>query len=85
MKHSIIFLFFLLILNCNTNATSGFKIEIESSNSKISVNDEVLISIRSTAKKTIDSVYYYLNGEKVKNNTMLNELNLLLIYLINNE
>ena len=64
MKHSIIFFFFLLILNCNTNATSGFKIQIESPNTKISVDDEISISVSSTGKKIIDSVHYYLNGEK---------------------
>ena len=71
MKHSIVFFFFLLILNCNTNATSGFKIQIESSNTKISVDDEISISVGSTGKKIIDSVNYYLNGEKVKNNIKL--------------
>ena len=71
MKHSIVFFFLLLILNCNTNATSGFKIQIESSNTKISVDDEISISVSSTGKKIIDSVNYYLNGEKVKNNIKL--------------
>ena len=71
MKHSIVFFFFLLILNCNTNATSGFKIQIESPNTKISVDDEISISVSSTGKKIIDSVHYYLNGEKVKNNIKL--------------
>ena len=40
MKHTIVFLTFLSVFNCNTDSTSGFKIQIDSSNSSISIGNE---------------------------------------------
>ena len=47
MKHSIIFFFFLLILNCNPDPSSGFKIQIKSSGDKILIDDKISINIIS--------------------------------------
>ena len=47
MKHSIIFFFFLLILNCNTDPSSGFKIQIKSSDDKILI-DGLVINLNGT-------------------------------------
>ena len=71
MKHSIIFFFFLLILNCNPDLSSGFKIQIKSSSDKILLDDEIFINVISPNNKIIDSIEYYLNGELVSNEVKL--------------
>ena len=71
MKHSIIFFFFLLILNCNTDPSSGFKIQIKSSGDKILIDDRISINIISPHKKIIDSIKYYLNDRLVSNEVKL--------------
>ena len=71
MKHSIIFFFFLLILNCSSDLSSGFKIQIKSSSDKILIDDEIAINVISPNNKIIDSIEYYLNGEKVSNEVKL--------------
>ena len=71
MKHSIIFFFFLLILNCNPDPSSGFKIQIKSSGDKILINDRISINIISPNKKIIDSIEYYLNDRLVSNEVKL--------------
>ena len=71
MKHSIIFFFFLLILNCNPDPSSGFKIQIKSSGDKILIDDRISINIISPNKKIIDSIEYYLNDRLVSNEVKL--------------
>ena len=71
MKHSIIFFFFLLILNCSSDLSSGFKIQIKSSSDKIFLDDEIFINVISPNNKIIDSIEYYLNGGLVSNEVKL--------------
>ena len=71
MKHSIIFFFFLIILNCSSDLSSGFKIQIKSSSDKILLDDEIFINVISPNNKIIDSIEYYLNGELVSNEVKL--------------
>ena len=71
MKHSIIFFFFLLILNCNPDPSSGFKIQIKSSGDKILIDDMISINIISPNNKIIDSIEYYLNDRLVSNEVKL--------------
>ncbi len=71
MKHSIVFFFFLLILNCSSDLSSGFKIQIKSSNDKILLDDEIFINVISANNKIIDSIEYYLNGGLVSNEVKL--------------
>jgi len=70
MKHSIIF-FFLIILNCSSDLSSGFKIQIKSSSDKILLDEEIFINVISPNNKIIDSIEYYLNGELVSNEVKL--------------
>ena len=71
MKHSIIFFFFLLILNCNPDPSSGFKIQIKSSGDKILLMMKSSINIISPNNKIIDSIEYYLNDRLVSNEVKL--------------
>ena len=71
MKHSIIFFFFLIILNCSSDLSNGFKIQIKSSSDKILLDDEIFINVISPNNKIIDSIEYYLNGESVSNEVKL--------------
>ena len=71
MKHSIIFFFFLIILNCSSDLSSGFKIQIKSSSDKILLDDEIFINVISPGNKIIDSIEYYLNGGLVSNEVKL--------------
>ena len=71
MKHSIIFFFFLLILNCNPDPSSGFKIQIKSSDDKILIDDKIFINVISPDDKIIDSIKYYLNDRLVSNEVKL--------------
>ena len=71
MKHSIIFFFFLLILNCNPDPSSGFKIQIKSSGDKILIDDKISINIISPNNNIIDSIEYYLNDKLVSNEVKL--------------
>ena len=71
MKHSIIFFFFLIILNCSSDLSSGFKIQIKSSSDKILLDDEIFINVISPNNKIIDSIEYYLNDRLVSNEVKL--------------
>ena len=71
MKHSIIFFFFLLILNCNPDPSSGFKIQIKSSDDKILIDDKIFINVISPDDKIIDSIEYYINDRLVSNEVKL--------------
>ena len=73
MKHTIVFLSFLSVLNCNSDITGGFKILINSSNSSISLDNEITIDIKSSTNKVIDSVNYFLNDIKTTNKIKLND------------
>ena len=74
MKYSIIFFYILLVFNCNTTINNGFKIKIDSTNSKIAIGDEISVSVNSTKNKTIDSIHYYLNGKKINNQILLSNI-----------
>ena len=71
MKHSIIFFFFLLILNCSSDPSSGFKIQIKSSGDKILIDDKITINIISPNNRIIDSIEYYLNDRLVSSKVKL--------------
>ena len=52
MKHSIVFLVLLLVFNCNSDKSGGFKIQINSSSSSIYIGDDISLNITSsTASK----------------------------------
>ena len=72
MKHSIVFLVLLLVFNCNSDKSGGFKIQINSTSSSISIDDEISINITSTTSKVIDSINYFLNNNKIDNQIRLN-------------
>ena len=71
MKHSIIFFFLLLILNCSSDPSSGFKIQIKSSDDKILIDDKIFINVISPDDKIIDSIEYYINDRLVSNEVKL--------------
>ena len=75
MKHSIVFLFLLLVFNCNSDKSGGFKIQINSSSSSIYIGDEISLNITSTNNKVIDSINYFLNNNKIDNQIKLNNNN----------
>jgi len=60
-----------MILNCSSDPSSGFKIQIKSSSDKILLDDEIFINVISPNNKIIDSIEYYLNGELVSNEVKL--------------
>ena len=72
MKHSIVFLVLLLVFNCNSDKSGGFKIQINSTNGSISIDDEISLNITSTNNKVIDSINYFLNNNKIDNQIKLN-------------
>ncbi|MDB3874575.1 glutaminyl-peptide cyclotransferase [Flavobacteriaceae bacterium] len=72
MKHSIVFLVLLLVFNCNSDKSGGFKIQINSTNNLISLGDDISLNITSTNNKVIDSINYFLNNIKIKNQIKLN-------------
>ena len=72
MKHSIVFLVLLLVFNCNSDKSGGFKIQINSTNNSISLGDDISLNITSANNKVIDSVDYFLNNIKIENQIKLN-------------
>ena len=80
MKYSIVFLFSLLIFNCQNRSDIDFKIRISSSDKTISNGDNIKILTESKSGKSIDSVVYYINDIKVNNQIKLNGLKLGLNY-----
>ena len=75
MKHSIVFLVLLLVFNCNSDKSGGFKIQINSTNNSISLGDDISLNITSANNKVIDSVDYFLNNIKIENQIKLNNNN----------
>ena len=75
MKHSIVFLVLLLVFNCNSDKSGGFKIQINSTNNSISLGDDISLNITSTNNKVIDSIDYFLNNIKIENQIKLNNNN----------
>ena len=71
MKHTIVFFFFLLFLECDTNLNSGFKMQVRSLNERISIGDEISINVTSTTDKIIDSLRYYINDKIVTSKVKL--------------
>ena len=72
MKHSIVFLVLLLVFNCNSDKSGGFKIKINSSSSSIYIGDDISLNIISSNNKVIDSINYFLNNNKISNQIRLN-------------
>ena len=72
MKHSIVFLVLLLVFNCNSDKSGGFKIQINSSSSSIYIGDDIYLNITSSNNKVIDSINYFLNNNKISNQIRLN-------------
>ena len=64
MKHSIVFLVLLLVFNCNSDKSGGFKIQINSSSSSIYLGDDISLNITSSNNKVIDSINYFLNNSQ---------------------
>ena len=75
MKHSIVFLVLLLVFNCNSDKSGGFKIQINSTNNSISLGDDISLNITSKNNKVIDSIDYFLNNIKIENQIKLNNNN----------
>ena len=76
MKYTVVFLFPLLIFNCQSSNDKDFKINISSSDKIISNGDTIKINIESKSGQIIDSVAYYLNEKEVNNETTLKDLKL---------
>ena len=72
MKHSIVFFVLLLVFNCNSDKSGGFKIQINSSSSSIYIGDDISLNITSSNNKVIDSINYFLNNNKISNQIRLN-------------
>ena len=66
MKYTVVFLFPLLIFNCQSSVDKDFKINISSSDKIISNGDKIKIVIESKSGKVIDSAAYYLNEKEVE-------------------
>ena len=71
MKHTIVFFFFLLFLECDMNQNSGFKMQVRSLTERISIGDEISINVTSTTDKIIDSLRYYINDKIVTSKVKL--------------
>lgn len=76
MKYTVVFLFPLLIFNCQSSSDKDFKIKISSSDKIISNGDNIKIVIESKSGQVIDSAAYYLNEEEVGSETILKDLKL---------
>jgi len=76
MKYTVVFLFPLLIFNCQSSSDKDFKINISSSDKIISNGDNIKIVIESKSGQVIDSAAYYLNEKEVTNETTLKDLKL---------
>ena len=72
MKHSIVFLVLLLVFNCNSDKSGGFKFQINSSRSSIYIGDDISLNITSSNNNVIDSINYFLNNNKISNQIRLN-------------
>jgi len=76
MKYTVVFLFPLLIFNCQSSGDKDFKINISSSDKTISNGDNIKIVIESKSGQVIDSVAYYLNEKEVDSETTLKDIKL---------
>ena len=76
MKYTVVFLFPLLIFNCQSSVDKDFKINISSSDKIISNGDKIKIVIESKSGQVIDSAVYYLNEKEVDSETTLKDLKL---------
>ncbi|MEC7185873.1 MAG: glutaminyl-peptide cyclotransferase [Bacteroidota bacterium] len=76
MKHTVVFLFPLLIFKCQISIYKDFKIKISSSDKIISNGDNIKIIIESKSGQVIDSAAYYLNEKEVSSETTLKDLKL---------
>ena len=76
MKYTVVFLFPLLIFNCQSSVDKDFKINISSSDKIISNGDTIKINIESKSGQIIDSIAYYINETKVDSETTLKDLKL---------
>jgi len=76
MKYTVVFLFPLLIFNCQSSIDKDFKIKISSSDKIISNGDNIKIIIESKSGQVIDSAAYYINEKEVSSETTLKDLKL---------
>ena len=76
MKYSLVFLISIILINCQTSINKDFKISIITDNKIISYGDEVNINIDSKSNKIIDSVNYFLNDTRVKNEFTISDVKL---------
>ena len=76
MKYTVVFLFPLLIFNCQSSVDKDFKINIRSSDKIITNGDNIKIVIESKSGQLIDSATYYLNEKEVNSETTLKDLKL---------
>ena len=76
MRYTVVFLFPLLIFNCQGSGDKDFKINISSSDKIISNGDNIKIVIESKSGQVIDSAAYYLNEKKVDSETTLKDIKL---------
>lgn len=76
MKYSLVFLISIILINCQTSINKDFKISIITDNKIISYGDEVKINIDSKSNKIIDSVNYFLNDTRVKNEFTISDVKL---------
>ena len=68
----MVFFVLLLVFNCNSDKSGGFKIQINSSSSSIYIGDDISLNITSSNNKVIDSINYFLNNNKISNQIRLN-------------
>ena len=76
MKYTVVFLFPLLIFNCQSSVDKDFKINIRSTDKIISNGDDIKIVIESKSGQVIDSAVYYLNEKEVDSEITLEDLKL---------
>ena len=76
MKFTSIIFFLILFLKCGSSAKEDFSIKIDSNSKKLTNNDSIFLTIKNKKNHTIDSVYFYLNEQKIDQFYSLNKLKL---------
>ena len=75
MKYTVVFLFSLLIFNCQSSGDKDFKINISSSDKIISNGDKIKIVIESKSGKVIENMQIdsnLISGYKFIDNNFVN-------------
>ncbi|MEK9756264.1 MAG: glutaminyl-peptide cyclotransferase [Bacteroidota bacterium] len=76
MKYSLVFLISFILINCQTSINKDFKISIITDDKIISYGDDIKINIESKSNIIIDSVKYFLNDVRVKNEFTISNVKL---------